>query len=127
MPSEDGQPETEVPAIELIAGLHLSPYELFRKLKEGRAPLLFDLRPEAGESPAPVPTLLGSRPLADLAFELAPGVPAVLFDDDGRGATRLARELQAAGRTEVRALFGGLRLYDFALDPAVVGDERFLR
>jgi hypothetical protein len=34
--------------------------------------------------------------------------------------------LQAAGHRRVRALFGGLELYDFALDPAVVGAEVFL-
>jgi hypothetical protein len=50
----------------------------------------------------------------------------VLFDDDGNTAVALARELQAAGHARVRALFGGLELYAFALDPEVVGAETFL-
>jgi len=42
------------------------------------------------------------------------------------GITELA-ELQARGCARVRALFGGLDLYRFALDPEIVGAETFLR
>ncbi len=35
--------------------------------------------------------------------------------------------MQAAGWSHVKALFGGLDLWEFALDPAVVGAETFLR
>jgi hypothetical protein len=34
--------------------------------------------------------------------------------------------MQAAGWPRVRALFGGLDLYEFSLDPEVVGEETFL-
>ena len=34
---------------------------------------------------------------------------------------------QQAGDERCRALFGGLDLYEFALDPAVVGGETYLR
>jgi hypothetical protein len=34
--------------------------------------------------------------------------------------------MQAAGWPRVKALFGGLQLYEFALDPEVVGAETYL-
>jgi hypothetical protein len=50
----------------------------------------------------------------------------VLVDDDGATAVEVARRLQAAGFPLVRALFGGLQLYEFSLDPQVVGSETYL-
>jgi 3-mercaptopyruvate sulfurtransferase SseA len=50
----------------------------------------------------------------------------VLFDEDGAAALESARRLQAAGHPRVRALFGGLALWDFSLDPQVVGEETYL-
>ena len=50
----------------------------------------------------------------------------VLVDDDGAKAVEVARRLQAAGFPRVRALFGGLQLYEFSLDPQVVGSETYL-
>jgi hypothetical protein len=50
----------------------------------------------------------------------------VLFDDDGSIAIDGARHMQAAGWPRVKALFGGLELYEFSLDPEVVGEETFL-
>jgi len=50
----------------------------------------------------------------------------VLFDDDGTTAVQLAAELIEAGHPRVRALFGGLELYEFSLDPQVVGAETYL-
>ena len=50
----------------------------------------------------------------------------MLFDVDGTIAPGIARRLQTVGFPRVRSLFGGLELYDFSLDPEVVGDERFL-
>ena len=38
-----------------------------------------------------------------------------------------ARRLQAQGYPRVKALFGGLELYEFSLDPEVVGSETYLR
>lgn len=104
-------------------GLEISPHELFRLLCEGRAPLLVDVRPAADPGEL---TFAGARRL-DPATDLPQDREAVLFDEDGRGAYALARQLRERGNPHARALFGGLRLYDFGLDPAVVGEERFLR
>ena len=41
-------------------------------------------------------------------------------------AEPIVRELQAAGHQRLRMLFGGLELYQFALDPEVVGKETYL-
>jgi hypothetical protein len=101
--------------------LQISPFALFRALKEGRAPVLVEVR----MVPGPL-SFLGAVRFEDPAFEPTDETEVVLFDDDGEAVTVLARELQRRGFPRIRALFGGLRLYDFALDPAVVGDERFL-
>jgi len=50
----------------------------------------------------------------------------VLIDDDGSLAIDGSRHMQAAGWPRVKALFGGLDLYEFSLDPEVVGAETFL-
>ena len=50
----------------------------------------------------------------------------VLFDDDGGTAVDLAARWVEAGHPRVRALFGGLELYEFSLDPQVVGTETYL-
>jgi TfoX/Sxy family transcriptional regulator of competence genes len=50
----------------------------------------------------------------------------VLFDEDGSVAAELAKALRERGAIRVRALFGGLELYAFALDPEVVGAETYL-
>ena len=34
--------------------------------------------------------------------------------------------MQSAGYPRVKALFGGLELYEFSLDPEVVGQETYL-
>jgi len=96
--------------------LHLSPYALFDRLAQGRPPVLVDLRP-AGSA----------LTLAGAARDVPAAGDVVLFDDDGRLASDRARRLHAAGRRRVRALYGGLELYDFALPARVVGEERFLR
>lgn len=106
---------------------HLSPYRLFRWLREGRSLTLLDLRPP------PVPlTLAGARPFGHLQDLLADGLVEgdgllVLFDDDGTSAAAALEELPMQLRSGARILFGGLELYDYCLDPQVVGDERYLR
>ena len=50
----------------------------------------------------------------------------VLIDDDGSIAIDGARHMQASGYPRVKALFGGLELYEFSLDPEVVGQETYL-
>jgi hypothetical protein len=102
--------------------LQITPFALFRALREGRAPALVDVRM--------IPGLLsfrGAIQFWDPEWDPPDEMEAVLFDDDGETAISLALELQKGGFPRMRALFGGLALYDFALDPAVVGEERFLR
>ena len=96
--------------------VEISPFALFRALKEGRLLLLVDVRPEPGAL-----TLAGSIPWPGLEWVPPVGTEVVLFDNDGTLALEIARRYPQA-----RALFGGLELYDFSLDPGVVGDERFL-
>lgn len=96
-------------------GLHVSPYDLFRRLSDGEHPAMVDLR-------ATGTTLVGAVRGAT-ATSLAPGT--VLIDEDGQGAAEAARRARAEG-LNVRALYGGIRLWDFALDPLVVGTDRFL-
>jgi hypothetical protein len=103
--------------------LDISPFALFRALKEGREPLLIDVRPAPGR--LSFAGALAAEP--GPAWTPPEGSEAVLFDDDGTLAAGMARRLRAAGFSRVRSLFGGLELYDFSLDPAVVGDERFLK
>jgi hypothetical protein len=100
--------------------LEISPFALFRRMTEGDSPLLVDARPVPGTA-----SLAGAILSPGTGWS-PPDADVVLFDDDGNLAREAARRLQAEGHARVRALFGGLALYDFALDPAVVGEERFL-
>ena len=113
--------DDDKPVIQFDPQLEIAPFVLFRRLREGRAPSLVDVRPRptkltlAGATHAPEPDW---KPQADGEI--------VLFDDAGDRAVELAQRLQAAGFSGVRALFGGLQLYAFALDPAVVGEQTYL-
>jgi hypothetical protein len=100
--------------------LEISPFALFRRMTEGHPPLLIDARTVPGS-----PSFAGASPWPGAGWS-PPDADVVLFDDDGALAREAARRLQEEGYARVRALFGGLALYDFALDPAVVGEERFL-
>jgi len=115
--------------------LHVSPFRLFRWLHEARAgrteaPVLLDVRegrePKQGGSHGETPLRLrDARPFSDT--RLPKDRDVVLVDGDGTAAATRARRLREAGHGRVWALYGGLELYDFALDPAVVGAERFLK
>jgi len=96
--------------------MEISPFALFRALKEGRPLLLVDVRPVPGAL-----TLEGAVPWPGPEWVPPADRDVVLFDGDGALAREAARRYPRA-----RALFGGLELYDFSLDPAVVGEERFL-
>lgn len=130
-PGPDAAPA--LPQVRFDPRVDLSPYELFRRLREGRAPALYHLwsddLPEDGAT-APASTLRGACPLAaaevTAGWTPPPELEVVLIDGDGTGARAAAVELRRRGVSGVRALFGGLRLYDYALDPRVVGEERFL-
>jgi hypothetical protein len=109
------------PVIELDPGLEISPFALFRRLKEQQPLLLVDVR----EQPAGY-SLRGAVREPDASWTPAAEGQVVLFDDDGTLAVERARQLQQGGYRSVRALFGGLQLYAFSLDPEVVGNETFL-
>jgi hypothetical protein len=113
--------DDDTPVIEFDPRLEISPFALFRRLREGDPPLLVDVRSEPGEM-----SLSGAVSWGGAGWVPPDERDVVLFDDDGAAAADAAGRLQAAGHLRVRALFGGLALYDFALDPAVVGGEVFL-
>jgi hypothetical protein len=113
--------DDSTPVVQFDPQLEVSPFALFRQMKEGRAPLLIDVRPE----PGPL-TLQGAVPYPGPDWSPPKDQDVVLFDDDGATAIDGARHMQAAGWPRVRALFGGLELYEFSLDPEVVGEETFL-
>ena len=71
-------------------------------------------------------TLRGGIPYPGPEWSPPKEEDVILFDDDGSIAIEGARHMQAAGWTRVKALFGGLELYEFSLDPEVVGEETFL-
>ena len=50
----------------------------------------------------------------------------VMFDDDGTVALDVAEAFQERGHAQVKALFGGLELWKFSLDPNVVGEHTYL-
>ena len=109
------------PVIQFDPGLEISPFALFRRLRENRAPRLVDVRDEPGDW-----TLRGAEPgPADWRPD-GPDEEVVLLDDDGTRAVERADRLQREGFARVKALFGGLELYHFSLDPRVVGEETFL-
>ncbi|HEX7182181.1 MAG TPA: hypothetical protein VF756_10085 [Thermoanaerobaculia bacterium] len=109
------------PIVQFDPQLEVSPFALFRQMKEGRAPLLIDVRPE----PGPL-TLQGAIPYPGPDWSPPKDEDVVLFDDDSSIAIEGARHMQTSGWPRVKALFGGLELYEFSLDPEVVGEETFL-
>jgi rhodanese-related sulfurtransferase len=113
--------DDETPVVQFDPQLEISPFILFRRLKEGQAPILIDVRTE----PGPL-TLHGAIPYPGPEWSPPADQDVVLFDDDGAVAIDGARHMQAAGYPRVKALFGGLDLYEFSLDPEVVGQDTFL-
>ena len=110
------------PVVAFEPRLEISAFTLFRRLKEGGEMLLIDVRPAARDGRS----LKGAQPLPEGDWRPPDGLDVVLFDDDGSAAVGLAERLIAAGHPRVRALFGGLDLYEFSLDPRVVGAETYL-
>ncbi len=110
------------PVVAFEPRLEISPFALFRRLDEGKPLLLIDVRPAAAGGK----TLSGARLLEGPQWRPPTELDVVLFDDDGSAAVELASRLIEAGHPRVRALFGGLELYEFSLDPQVVGAETYL-
>ncbi len=112
----DGAPEVVFdPAVEI------APFALFRRLQRGQAPLLLDVRATTGPL-----RLKGALPWPGEAWRPPEETEVILVDDEGTHAVELARRYQELGFPAVKALFGGLELWEFALDPQVVGEETFL-
>lgn len=109
------------PVVQFDPQVEVSPFTLFRRLREGDAPLLVDVRPAPGRL-----SLAGAVPYPGPEWSPPEDRDVVLFDDDGAAAVDGARHMQAAGWPRVKALFGGLDLYEFSLDPQVVGEETYL-
>ena len=113
--------DDETPVVQFDPQLEVSPFALFRRLKDGDPPLLVDVRPQPGTL-----TIRGAIPYPGPDWSPPRDRDVVLVDDDGSLALEGARHMQAAGWPRVKALFGGLELWEFALDPQVVGEETFL-
>jgi len=117
----------DAPVVQFDQALEISPFELFRRLRAGSAPRLIDIRRTPETIGGEAKTLQGAERAdgPDWTPEAA-DEEVVLLDDHGNQAAELARRLQAAGYTRARALFGGLDLYEFSLDPEIVGSDTFL-
>ena len=113
--------DDDTPVVQFDPQLEIAPFVLFRRLREGRAPLLVDVRSE----PTRI-SLEGALRTPDPDWQPDEDAEIVLFDDTGDEAVRSAQKLQAAGFSGVKALFGGLQLYEFALDPRALGQHTFL-
>lgn len=113
--------DKETPVVQFDPLLEMSPFTLFRRLREERAPLLVDVRAAPGRL-----RLTGAVEWPGEEWAPPDDRDTVLFDDDGSEALPIAIRLQGEGHERVRLLFGGLELYEFSLDPAVVGEETYL-
>jgi len=109
------------PVVQFDPQLEVSPFALFRRMKDGDPPLLVDVRPAPGRL-----SIEGAIPYPGEDWSPPRDRDVVLIDEDGSVAIEGARHMQAAGWPNVKALFGGLELYEFSLDPEVVGAETFL-
>jgi hypothetical protein len=114
------------PVVQFDPQLEISPFALFRRLKDGDPPLLLDVRPDSPGQAMGRLSLQGALPYPGPDWSPPADRDVVLFDNDGATAVDGARHMQAAGWPRVKALFGGLDLYEFSLDPEVVGEETFL-
>ena len=112
--------EDSAPIIQFDAKREISPFLVFRRLREGKPVALVDVRKEPKGY-----TLEGSEPLT-AEFEPPPDHMTVMFDDDGTVAMDVAEAFQERGHAQVKALFGGLELWKFSLDPNVVGEHTYL-
>jgi hypothetical protein len=114
--------DDSTPVVQFDPQHEVSPFALFRRMKDGDPPLLVDVRPAPGRL-----SLQGAIPYPGPDWSPPRDRDVVLLDDDGSQALEGARHMQATGWRNVKALFGGLELYEFSLDPEVVGEETFLR
>ena len=111
----------EKPIVRFDPMLEVSPFTLFRRLADGRAPRLVDVRAEPSER-----TLRGAERMPGSDWRPEPNDEVLLFDEDGSEALPIVSKLRESGFEHVKMLFGGLELYEFSLDPEVVGSDTFL-
>lgn len=111
----------ETPIVQFDPRIEVSPFLLFRRLKENRGPRLIDVR----QSPTGR-TLRGAERLPGADWRPTGDEEILLFDEDGSEALAWVERLQGEGFERVKMLFGGLDLYEFSLSPDVVGDDTFL-
>lgn len=111
----------EKPVVQFDPRIEISPFIVFRRLKEDRGPRLIDVRAQPGTR-----TLRGAERLPDADWQPQADEEVLLFDEDGTEALPLVLKLQKQGFDQVKMLFGGLELYDFSLSPDVVGSDTFL-
>ena len=112
--------EDDTPIVQFDMRFEISAFLIFRRLRDGKPVILIDVR----HNPAGY-TLQGSEPLRE-DWEPPIARPVVFFDNDGREAIAAVQSFHERGFTNVKALFGGLDLWKFSLDPEVVGAETFL-
>ena len=112
--------DDETPIVQFDMRYEISAFLIFRRLRDGKPVTLIDVR----EDPSGYTLQGGQRVSAD--WEPPTDRPVVLFDDDGTEAIKAAEHYHERGFTNVKALFGGLDLWKFSLDPEVVGQETFL-
>ncbi len=112
--------DDETPIVQFDLRLEISAFVVFRRLRDKKPMSLMDVRsvPEGY-------TLEGAEPWQE-GWEPPSDRQVVLFDEDGKRAIEIAGRLQEEGHTNVKALFGGLELWKFSLDPEIVGQETFL-
>ncbi len=113
--------DDDIPVVEFDIRTELSPFALFRHLRDSRPVMLWDVRDQTGGR-----TIEGALPYPGDSTSSPDDCLVVLFDDDGSRAVAAVVRRQSSGDERCRALFGGLDLYAFALDPEVVGSETFL-
>ena len=111
----------EIPTVQFDPQLEISPFKLFRDLRDGRVPMIIDVR-----KGTPDKTIRGAQPEPSADWNPEANQNVVLIDDDGSLSVPRAQEYHNRGFGRVRALFGGIDLYEFSLDPEVLGEDTFL-
>jgi rhodanese-related sulfurtransferase len=112
--------DDDTPIVQFDMRFEISSFLVFRRLRDGKPVTLIDVR----QTPAGY-TLEGSVLLTD-DWEPPTDRPVVFFDNDGREALAVVERFHERGFTNVKALFGGLDLWKFSLDPEILGEETFL-
>ncbi len=109
------------PIVQFDPRIEVSPFLLFKRLRENRGPRLIDVRAAPSAR-----TLRGGERLPSADWRPEDDEEIVFFDEDGSEALPWVEKLQTEGFERVKMLFGGLDLYEFSLNPEVVGDDTFL-